>query len=63
MLQMLARDLYRCIREVERLEKEAVDASPQSVAVIEERLQKARAEKVRLQRQLEGRIDRQLSKR
>ncbi|MFH1985018.1 MAG: hypothetical protein ABIL58_24520 [Pseudomonadota bacterium] len=53
-IQLLARDLYRLIREVEALEAALADAAPVERSALNERLRAARAEKEMLQRALEG---------
>jgi len=54
-IRMIARDLYRFRREVERLEKEVKDAtSEKGRGAVVELLRKARAEENRLQRMLDG---------
>lgn len=53
-IQLLARDLYRLIREVETLEAAMASADVADRPALEERLRTARAEKALLRRALEG---------
>jgi hypothetical protein len=57
-IKLLARDLYRFQKEVERLEKELAVSSLEKRRQIEEALRKARAEKESLRRALDGQIGR-----
>lgn len=58
MIRMLARELYRVYQKVERLEADLLSAPPEKRESIEFELKKALAEKIRLKRQFDGRIDR-----
>lgn len=53
-IRLIARDLYRVRREVERLEEELRRTAPASKAVLEDDLRKTRAEMVELERMLDG---------
>jgi hypothetical protein len=55
-LRMVAVELYRVMKEVEGLEKklESLDAGSQERQRIEDTLRKARVEKVRLEKMIEG---------
>lgn len=53
-IQMLARDLYRLIREVEALEADVETAAAADRPALEDRLRALRAEKDQLHRALEG---------
>ncbi len=57
-IRLLAKDLYRLHREVEKLEKQLQQAAPEKKAALEERLRRARAEKEELRRILDGQLDR-----
>lgn len=57
-IKLLARDLYRFQREVERLEKMLTEASFEERLRLESQLRRAKAEKVRLQRVLDGKLER-----
>lgn len=56
-IRLLARDLYRVQQEVERLERELQDAPLDRRPGIEDRLRRARAERTRLRRTMEGQKD------
>jgi hypothetical protein len=56
-VRLIAQDLYRIIREVEKLEKELLAASAQNQEILEDRLRKAKAERDLLRRSLEGSKD------
>ncbi len=56
-IKLLAQELYRLIREVERLEREFDKTPFDKRAEIEDKLRKARAEKKRVHGMLEGRKD------
>ncbi len=58
-IRLLAKDLYRLHREVERLKKQLQQAPPHKKAMLEESLRRARAEKEELRRILDGQLDRQ----
>jgi len=53
-IQLLAKDLYRLIKEVERLEAALAAAPPDERAALQQRLNIARAEKSQLRRALDG---------
>jgi hypothetical protein len=57
-VRLLAQDLYRFQTEVERLEKELAAAPLEKKAVIERSLHRARVQKERLRRALDGRLER-----
>jgi len=57
-IRLLARDLYRLIREVEQLENQLQRSSAEKNDHLRTRLHKVRAERDRLRRALEGRKDR-----
>lgn len=57
-IKLLARDLYRFQREVERLEKMLAEASFEERVRLESQLRRAKAEKARLQRVLDGQLGR-----
>ena len=54
----IARELYRLQKEVEKLERELEITSPQAQENVRRRLRRAEAEKHRMRRILDGRIDR-----
>jgi len=53
-LRMIARDLYRLQREVDRLESELKACPAENREPLEEDLRKAKAERDRVKRMLEG---------
>jgi hypothetical protein len=55
-IRMVAVELYRVLKEMEGLEKklESQEAGPEQRAKIGEKLRKARAVKVRLEKMIEG---------
>ena len=53
-IRLIARDLYRLIREVEQLEKQISDAPLEVKPALEDRLRKLKAEREKLRRILEG---------
>ena len=57
-LRLLAQELYRLLREIQTLEKALETASVARRMELEEMLRAKRAEKIRLQRLLDGRLDR-----
>jgi hypothetical protein len=57
-LRLLAQELYRLLREIQTLEKALETASVARRMELEETLRAKRAEKIRLQRLLDGRLDR-----
>ena len=56
-LRDLARELYRAQQQVERLEKLLPSASPEEDMAIQGELQDARAERLQLQKIIDGRKD------
>jgi hypothetical protein len=57
-IKLLARDLYRYQKEVERLEQELTASTPERRPGIEDQLRQARAERDCLRRALDGEIGR-----
>jgi ABC-type phosphate transport system auxiliary subunit len=57
-IRLLAKELYALMRRVEKLEERLEKTSFDKQAPIREELRRARAEKNRLQRILDGKIDR-----
>ncbi len=53
-LRMIARDLYRLQQEVDRLEIQLRISSPEKREELEDPLRKAKAERDRIKRMLEG---------
>jgi hypothetical protein len=56
-LRLIAQELYRIIREVEKLEKELLDAPAQKHEMLKDRLRMAKAERDQMRRTLEGSKD------
>jgi hypothetical protein len=56
-LKDLARDLYRAQKQVERLEKLLLSATPEEEPAIQGKLRDARAERLQLQKMIDGRKD------
>jgi hypothetical protein len=56
-VRLIAQDLYRIIREVEKLENALLTAPAQNHEVLKERLRKAIAERDLMRRSLEGSKD------
>jgi hypothetical protein len=56
-IRLLARDLYRAQREVERLERALQEAPFDRRSELEDTLRQARAERTRLRRVMEGQKD------
>jgi histidinol-phosphate/aromatic aminotransferase/cobyric acid decarboxylase-like protein len=56
-LRMLAQELYRCIREVERLEAALAQAPVERRSALERQLAQARSERERMQQVLDGKKD------
>jgi vacuolar-type H+-ATPase subunit D/Vma8 len=56
-LRDLARELYRSQQQVERLEKLLLSAAPEEEDAIRLELQEARAERIQLQKMIDGRKD------
>ena len=57
-IRMLARELYRLMHQVEMREKELAQTPMAQRGAVAERLRKLRAERDRIRRMLDGRIDR-----
>lgn len=57
-IKMLARDLYRYQKEVDRLERELAGAATEKQPAIAERLRRTKAERDMLRRALDGQIGR-----
>ncbi len=57
-IKLLARDLYRLQKTVERLEEQLAFAPMEKRAEIEESLRRSRAEKTMVRRALDGQIGR-----
>ena len=57
-IKLLARDLYRLQKTVERLEEQLAFAPMEKRVEIEESLRRSRAEKTRVRRALDGQIGR-----
>ena len=53
-IRLIARDLYRLIREVSELEKQIDDAPPERQEALTVELRKVKAERDRLRRVLDG---------
>ena len=53
-IRMIAQELYRLIQEVEKVEKQLNDASPEKRKKIKDRLRKIKAERNRMHAVLEG---------
>ncbi len=53
-IRLIAKDLYRCMREVELLERRVQNASPGERSALMDRLRKLNAEREELRRILEG---------
>ena len=56
-VRLIAQDLYRIIREVEKLEKELLAAPAHNQEILKDRLRKAIAERDLMRRSLEGSKD------
>lgn len=56
-LRDLARELYRAQQQVERLEKLLLSASPAEETKLRRELEEARAERLQLQKMIDGRKD------
>ena len=61
-IRLLAKELYRLQKEVEKLEKQLGDTPFEKQAGLVDRLRKVKAERNHLRRALDGRIDRSGSK-
>lgn len=53
-IRMIAQDLYRIQRDIDRIEKIVAEAPYDKRAVLEEQLRKAKAERDRVRRALDG---------
>jgi hypothetical protein len=53
-IRLVARDLYRLIREVSELEKQIENAAPEIKAALKNELRKVKAESERVRRLLDG---------
>jgi predicted nucleic acid-binding Zn-ribbon protein len=58
-IQMLAQELYRLLKEVEKIEKQLENAPPEKKEEIKDKLRKLSAERNRIRAALDGRIGRQ----
>lgn len=56
-LKALARELYRAQQQVERLEKLLLSATPEEETALQCELRDARAERLQLQKMIDGRKD------
>lgn len=56
-IRLIAQDLYRLVREVERLEKALAAALPERREAVADDLRRTRAERDRLRRVLDGQKD------
>lgn len=56
-LKALARELYRAQQQVERLEKLLLSATPEEETALQRELRDARAERLQLQKMIDGRKD------
>jgi hypothetical protein len=54
-VRLLAKDLYRLVKEVEKLEKQIMEAKLEQKAALNDQLRKLKAERNRLRSALEGR--------
>jgi hypothetical protein len=57
-IREIAKDLYRLQLEVQKLEKELEAASPARYSALKQKLRKAKAERERMRRILDGQLDR-----
>lgn len=57
-IRLLARELYKCQQDVDRLEKELVAAPSEKKEALKEALRRATAERDRLRRIMDGQIGR-----
>ncbi len=57
-IRLIAQDLYRLQQEVDALRKRLLEAPTEEKEALQERLRRVEAERVRLRRILDGRIDR-----
>ena len=56
-VRLIAQELYRIIREVEKLEKELLAAPAQNHEILKDRIRKAKTERDLMRRSLEGSKD------
>ena len=54
-IQLIARDLYKLIQAVEKLEKEILNTSPEKQEALKDELRKLRAQRDYMRRVLDGR--------
>lgn len=57
-LRLIAKDLYRLIQEVKRLETQWIDAPPAESGELERRLKRLKRERDQLRQILDGHLDR-----
>lgn len=57
-IKLIARDLYRCQKQVEQLEAALAEVSNDEKAELEEKLRKVQSERVILRKALDGQIGR-----
>jgi len=57
-IRAIAKDLYRLQQKVQKLEKEFEEAPPEKRSAFEQKLRKAKAERERMRRILDGQLDR-----
>ena len=57
-IRMIAQELYRTLREVEKLEKALKNASPEKYEEIKDQLRKIKTERNRMRAVLEGKKER-----
>jgi hypothetical protein len=57
-IKMLAKDLYRLQKEVDRIEQALIAATIDERVGLEEKLRKARAQRAQLRRALDGKLER-----
>ena len=57
-LRLIARDLYRLQRTVDRLEKQVDEATPATCDPLKRQLARAKFERDQIRRMLDGRLDR-----
>lgn len=59
-IRMIAKELYRLLKDVEKIEKQLLDAPREKHDVIKDKLRKKKAELNRMRAVLEGKKDRKL---
>jgi hypothetical protein len=57
-IKMLAKDLYRLQKEVDRIEQALIAATIDERVGLEEKLRKARAQRAQLRQALDGKLER-----